>query len=54
LFDLIRARPSPSITVDILRNGHGQLAEHWDVLQDEATIANSVNGLPKSDNRCPG
>lgn len=34
------------IAVDILRIEGGQLAEHWDVLQDEATSANSVSGLP--------
>jgi predicted SnoaL-like aldol condensation-catalyzing enzyme len=39
-------RPSPWIAVDILRIEHGQLAEHWDVLQDEATSATSVSGLP--------
>ena len=26
--------------------GDGKLAEHWDVLQDEATQAESVSGLP--------
>jgi hypothetical protein len=25
---------------------NGKLAEHWDVLQDEATQAKSVSGLP--------
>ncbi len=40
------ARPSAWIAVDILRVENGQLAEHWDVLQDEATSANSVSGLP--------
>ncbi|MDE1915998.1 MAG: nuclear transport factor 2 family protein [Sphingomonadales bacterium] len=39
-------RPSAWIAVDILRIENGQLAEHWDVLQDEATSANSVSGLP--------
>ena len=32
--------------VDILRIQDGLLAEHWDVLQDEATRSNSVSGLP--------
>jgi predicted SnoaL-like aldol condensation-catalyzing enzyme len=40
------ARPVAWIVVDILRIEDGQLAEHWDVLQDEATHANSVSGLP--------
>ncbi len=40
------ARPSAWIAVDILRIENGQLVEHWDVLQDEATRANSVSGLP--------
>jgi predicted SnoaL-like aldol condensation-catalyzing enzyme len=39
-------RPSAWIAVDILRIKNGQLAEHWDVLQDEATSADSVSGLP--------
>jgi predicted SnoaL-like aldol condensation-catalyzing enzyme len=29
-----------------LRIEDGKLAEHWDVLQDEATKADSVSGLP--------
>ena len=47
-------RPSPWIAVDILRIADGRLAEHWDVLQDEATMANSVSGLPMFGNRFPG
>ncbi len=39
-------RPAPWIAVDILRIENGLLAEHWDVLQDEATRADSVSGLP--------
>ncbi len=34
------------IAADILRIENGQLAEHWDVLQDEATSAESRSGLP--------
>jgi predicted SnoaL-like aldol condensation-catalyzing enzyme len=34
------------IAADIVRIEEGQLAEHWDVLQDEATKAQSVSGLP--------
>jgi predicted SnoaL-like aldol condensation-catalyzing enzyme len=34
------------IAVDILRVEGGRLAEHWDVLQDEATKGGSKSGLP--------
>jgi predicted SnoaL-like aldol condensation-catalyzing enzyme len=34
------------IVVDILRLEGGRLAEHWDVMQDEATKAESKSGLP--------
>jgi predicted SnoaL-like aldol condensation-catalyzing enzyme len=34
------------IAADILRIADGVLAEHWDVLQDEATRAESKSGLP--------
>lgn len=40
---------SPSvawIVADIVRIENGRLAEHWDVLQDEATKAQSKSGLP--------
>jgi predicted SnoaL-like aldol condensation-catalyzing enzyme len=30
-----------------------KLAEHWDVLQDEATQAESVSGLPMFGDRFP-
>ena len=39
-------RPAAWVAVDILRIENGLLAEHWDVLQDEATHADSVSGLP--------
>jgi predicted SnoaL-like aldol condensation-catalyzing enzyme len=39
-------RPVNWIGVDILRIAHGLLAEHWDVLQDEASRAESKSGLP--------
>ena len=39
-------RPAAWVAADILRMEHGKLAEHWDVLQDEATKAQSVSGLP--------
>lgn len=34
------------IAADILRIENGRLVEHWDVLQDEATEAESLSGLP--------
>jgi predicted SnoaL-like aldol condensation-catalyzing enzyme len=39
-------RPAAWIAAAILRVEDGKLAEHWDVLQDEATEAQSVSGLP--------
>ena len=39
-------RPAAWIAADIIRIEGGKLAEHWDVLQDEATKAQSVSGLP--------
>jgi predicted SnoaL-like aldol condensation-catalyzing enzyme len=39
-------RPANWIAVDIVRVADGVLAEHWDVLQDEATEAESKSGLP--------
>ncbi|WP_176060180.1 nuclear transport factor 2 family protein [Paraburkholderia sp. BCC1876] len=39
-------RPAAWIAADVVRFADGKLAEHWDVLQDEATRAQSVSGLP--------
>jgi predicted SnoaL-like aldol condensation-catalyzing enzyme len=39
-------RPRAWIAADVVRVENGKLAEHWDVLQDEATKAESVSGLP--------
>ena len=39
-------RPFAWIAADIVRIENGRLAEHWDVLQDEATKAESKSGLP--------
>jgi predicted SnoaL-like aldol condensation-catalyzing enzyme len=39
-------RPVSWIAADIVRIEDGVLAEHWDVLQDEATRAESKSGLP--------
>ncbi len=38
--------PVPWIAADIVRIENDHLAEHWDVLQDEATKAESKSGLP--------
>jgi predicted SnoaL-like aldol condensation-catalyzing enzyme len=39
-------RPRNWIAADVVRVADGMLAEHWDVLQDEATKAESRIGLP--------
>ena len=41
------------IVVDILRVEAGRLVEHWDVMQDEATSAESKSGLPMFGDRFP-
>jgi predicted SnoaL-like aldol condensation-catalyzing enzyme len=48
------------IIVDIVRIEEGMLAEHWDVIQDEATREQSKSGnpmfgasFPNSENRHP-
>ena len=46
-------RPAAWIAADIVRIEDGRLAEHWDVLQDEATQAQSVSGLPMFGDRFP-
>jgi predicted SnoaL-like aldol condensation-catalyzing enzyme len=46
-------RPASWIAADIMRLEDGRLAEHWDVLQDEATAAQSVSGLPMFGDRFP-
>ncbi len=47
-------RPVAWIAADVVRVEDGKLAEHWDVLQDEATKAQSVSGLPMFGDRFPG
>ena len=39
-------RPAAWVAADVIRFEDGLLKEHWDVLQDEATKAESVSGLP--------
>ena len=46
--------PRNWIAADIVRIADGALAEHWDVLQDEATAAESQSGLPMFGGRFPG
>jgi predicted SnoaL-like aldol condensation-catalyzing enzyme len=46
-------RPAAWVAADIIRIEDGKFAEHWDVLQDEATKAQSVSGLPMFGDRFP-
>src|SRR5579863_8113608 len=46
-------RPAAWIAADVIRIEDGKLAEHWDVLQDEATKTQSVSGLPMFGDRFP-
>jgi predicted SnoaL-like aldol condensation-catalyzing enzyme len=46
-------RPAAWVAADVLRIEDGRLAEHWDVLQDEATKAESKSGLPMFGARFP-
>ena len=39
-------RPRNWIAADVVRIADGVLAEHWDVLQDEASRVESKSGLP--------
>src|SRR5271169_1845477 len=47
-------RPRSWIAADIVRVADGVLAEHWNVLQDEATEAESQNSLPMFGTKFPG
>ena len=47
-------RPKNWIAADVVRVADGQLAEHWDVLQDETTEAESQSGLPMFGATFPG
>jgi predicted SnoaL-like aldol condensation-catalyzing enzyme len=46
-------RPAAWIAADIVRIEDGRLAEHWDVLQDEASKNQSLSGLPMFGDRFP-
>ena len=39
-------QPAVWIVADIVRLENGRLAEHWDVIQDEATEEQSKSGAP--------
>jgi predicted SnoaL-like aldol condensation-catalyzing enzyme len=41
------------VVVDIVRMENGVLAEHWDVIEDEATRAQSKSGNPMFGNEFP-
>lgn len=45
--------PAAWIAADVVRVENGKLAEHWDVIQDEATQAQSKSGLPMFGDRFP-
>src|SRR6476469_8009966 len=38
--------PANWVVVDVVRIADGMLAEHWDVIQDEATRSQPKSGLP--------
>jgi predicted SnoaL-like aldol condensation-catalyzing enzyme len=46
-------QPADWIVADIVRIQDGVLAEHWDVIQDEATAGESLSGLPMFGNAFP-
>ena len=46
-------RPKNWIAADIVRVADGLLAEHWDVLQDEVTEAESQSGFPMFGTKFP-
>jgi predicted SnoaL-like aldol condensation-catalyzing enzyme len=46
-------QPRNWIAADVVRIENGVLAEHWDVLQDEVTKAESKSGLPMFGERFP-
>ena len=46
-------RPAAWVAADIVRIEDGRLAEHWDVVQDEATEGQSLSGLPMFGDRFP-
>jgi predicted SnoaL-like aldol condensation-catalyzing enzyme len=47
-------QPAAWIVLDVVRVENGLLAEHWDVIEDEVTKANSKSGLPMFGDSFPG
>jgi hypothetical protein len=45
--------PRNWITADIVRIESGVLVEHWDVIEDESSEANSKSGLPMFGDKQP-
>ena len=45
--------PAAWVVADIVRLEDGVLAEHWDVIQDEATCEQSRSGLPMFGDKFP-
>ena len=45
--------PAAWVVADIVRMADGVLAEHWDVIQDEATREQSQSGLPMFGDKFP-
>jgi predicted SnoaL-like aldol condensation-catalyzing enzyme len=46
-------QPVNWVVVDIVRIENGLIAEHWDVIQDEATRESSKSGLPMFGDKFP-
>lgn len=46
-------QPAPRIVVDTVRVRDGVLGEHWDVVEDEVSRAESVSGLPMFGEKFP-
>lgn len=46
--------PAAWVVADIVRMENGLLAEHWDVIQDEVTQAQSKSGAPMFGDSFPG
>ncbi|MGW8461448.1 nuclear transport factor 2 family protein [Pseudomonas sp. CLCA07] len=47
-------QPANWVVVDILRLEDGVMVEHWDVIQDEATLEGSAGGYPMFGDQFPG
>jgi predicted SnoaL-like aldol condensation-catalyzing enzyme len=46
-------RPAARVVADIVRMEDGMLAEHWDVIKDEATRERSQSGFPMFGDKFP-